>query len=272
MGKFKNLGRSIYYKNPKLRPFLGFIYNKLYLKPKFSGWGMTSAHELPWNDEFDWKTFQKNNDDIKNHFKFNLISGVDQKNMDSLLWRHWIVSYCVRHAMTFSNDAQCNFVECGTGDGITAFFALSEISNTKKDFFFHLYDSWKSMRSQELLESELSMVGSHSNLDIKTTKKNLFEFDSNIIYHQGYIPESLNDSPKSPDSLIFLHVDLNSAKPTLNVLEFFFPILEKGGVILFDDYGCEQYSETKNVIDSYFFDKSGMLLKLPTGQAIYFKK
>jgi len=56
----------------------------------------------------------------------------------------------------------------------------------------------------------------------------------------------------------------------LDALEFFHPRLEKGGVILFDDYGQEKYKDTKNVIDEFIYDKSGMLLKLPTGQAIYF--
>jgi len=40
---------------------------------------------------------------------------------------------------------------------------------------------------------------------------------------------------------------------------------------LFDDYGQEEYKETKKVIDRFFSDKSGLILKLPTSQAIYFR-
>lgn len=58
--------------------------------------------------------------------------------------------------------------------------------------------------------------------------------------------------------------------PTKAVLEFFFPKLIKGGIILFDDYGWEGYEDTKQIIDEFFSKKSRIVLKLPTGQAIYF--
>ena len=92
----------------------------------------------------------------------------------------------------------------------------------------------------------------------------------NIIFHQGYIPNLFNTLPKSPENIIYLHIDLNSAKPTISTLEYFLPRLVPGGVILFDDYGWSPYFDTKNAIDEFFYDKSGTLLKLPTGQAIYF--
>jgi len=47
--------------------------------------------------------------------------------------------------------------------------------------------------------------------------------------------------------------------------------LVKGGIILFDDYGWAGYEDTKKAIDSYFSEKSGILMKLPTGQAIYYR-
>lgn len=120
------------------------------------------------------------------------------------------------------------------------------------------------------IRTEMSHVGNYSKLDINTTKRNLKEFEDRLIFNVGYIPDSLI-SEKSPESIVYLHIDLNSAKPTLSTLEFFFPKLVKGGVILFDDYGQEEYKDTKKVIDRFFSDKPGLLLKLPTSQAIYFR-
>ena len=76
--------------------------------------------------------------------------------------------------------------------------------------------------------------------------------------------------PESPHSIVYLHIDLNSAKPTLAALNFFYPRLVKGGVILFDDYGWREYKDTKKVVDEFFSSKPGILLKLATGQAIYY--
>ena len=78
-------------------------------------------------------------------------------------------------------------------------------------------------------------------------------------------------SPESPISIMYLHIDLNSSGPTLDALEFFFPKLVPGGIIIFDDYAHSGYEDTKIVVDEFFKYKSGLLQKLPTGQAIYYK-
>lgn len=271
--KIVDKGTYLYHKYPFLRPFLGFLDKKLFLKTRFSGWGMKTAHELPWNDEYHGNTFRKASVDIKN-FEFTHATDFDQSNIDELLWRHWIVSHAVQHAIEFTNCKEYNFVECGVGEGFSAFFALRYIVNNKKinhNFFMHLFDAWSPMKKELLLKSELDNAGKYANLDIKITKKNLLEFQKYTIYHQGYIPESFSKPPSSPNSIIYLHIDLNSAKPTIDTLDFFYSKLVKGGIILFDDYGWAGYEDTKKAIDSYFSEKSGILMKLPTGQAIYYR-
>ena len=54
-------------------------------------------------------------------------------------------------------------------------------------------------------------------------------------------------------------------------LELFFPKLQDRGIILFDDYGAINYLDTRKIIDNFFRDKPGILMELPTGQAIYYK-
>ena len=83
------------------------------------------------------------------------------------------------------------------------------------------------------------------------------------------IPNILKDIPENK-KIKFLHIDLNSSKPTLGALEFFYSRLVKGGTIVFDDYAHSGYEDTKKVIDRFFYKKTGLLQKLPTGQAIYY--
>lgn len=236
---------------------------------------MRTIRELPWNDKYDWDIFRKASTDIKEIFEFNKNStGQDRNNIDTFLWRHWIVAYSIRHAIEFVEDNSFNFVECGVADGVTAFFALREIQAQKKvgaKYFMHLYDSWKEMNQEGLTQNELPRAAKFANLNLDRTKRNLAEFKDHIIYHQGYIPEIFNALPPSPNSIIYLHVDLNAAKYTLDTLEYFFPRLMRGGVILFDDYGDTSYKDTKEVIDKFFSTKPGVLMKLPTGQAIYYR-
>src|SRR5574337_369410 len=209
-------GKLIYHKYPSLRPILAYVHKKFIIKPRFIGWGMTTEHELPWNDEYS-SIFLKANSDVKNNFEFTKDTAfINSKNLDTLRWRHWIVSYAVRHAIIFSTNVELNCVECGVGDGITAFFALREISGGQKNISYtmHLYDSWDAMRKEELLDSEImERLGKYSNLNINITKKNLAEFTDHILYHIDYIPNSSTSLPQSPKSIQYLHIDLNSANP-----------------------------------------------------------
>ena len=275
---FRKIFRKIYWKIPALRPFMKYAHQKIrnIVPPKFSGWGMTSRHELPWIDKYNWDNFRQSAQDIKKQFEFGNEVGINTADLDTLLWRHWIVSFSAKYAVEFnrSRSNELNLVELGVADGVTAFFALREMENCKKNapnikYAMHLYDSWGPMREKGLLKTELSSVGRYSGLSLERTKRNLVEFKDKVFYHQGYIPESLHASA-APDSIIYMHIDLNSAMPTLAALRFFYPRMVSGGVILFDDYGGSGYPDTKEVVDGFFAKKPGILMKLPTGQAIFF--
>ena len=230
----RNPWKSDYYgiilskKYPFLRPFLLLLRNHLFAKPRFSGWGMSTIHQNAWDSEYDEEIFKKANEDIKKQFQFTSVSiGVNNRTVDKLLWRHWFVSYAVRHALEFVQTNEYNFVECGVAEGIAAFFALRQIVAQKKlkNFKMHLYDSWQGMRKEDLTDTELYNQNQYSELDVNITRKNLTEFNDYLIYHKGYIPESFHATPNSPESIVYLHTDLISSKPTLDTLNFFYPRL-----------------------------------------------
>ena len=272
----KRIAVHFYLSHPKFRNLMSKFRDLFFpIKPAFSGWGMKVNHPPPWVDDSD-SLFNKTSKNIKNLFNFSTLhsTGVDVRNVDTLLWRHWIVSYATRHAMTFCKTNEFNFVECGVGDGLTSYYTLQDINNNydiKSKAKLHLYDSWGPMRDEGLLKSESSNLGRYSELKLDVTKRNLHEFENMIIYHKGYIPEILNKEPISPSSIVYLHIDLNSTLPTIDTLDFFFTKLISGGVILFDDYGWSNHKDTKHEVDKFFKGKPGILMHLPTAQAIYFR-
>ena len=224
--KLLNFGRTLFRKYSFLRPCLTFGKNMFFSKPTFSGWGMKTERAVPWEDEYAGEVFRKAAEDIKKHFKFNdKAMSINSKNVDSLLWRHWIISYAVRHAIEFTTASEYNFVECDVAQGMSAFFILREINSNKKTasgYSIHLYDSWGALKKENLLKSELSNVHRYEKLDLELTKKNLVEYKNFVIYHPGYIPESFNDVNPPPKLIIFLHIDLNSASATLSTLKLFY--------------------------------------------------
>jgi hypothetical protein len=74
----------------------------------------------------------------------------------------------------------------------------------------------------------------------------------------------------NPKKVAWLHIDLNSAGPTVAALDFFYPRMAERGVILFDDYGHHGFEDTMAAVNEWASAKSGMLLPLPTGQAVFF--
>ena len=87
---------------------------------------------------------------------------------------------------------------------------------------------------------------------------------------RGYLPESLK--LKKIKKISWLSIDLNSSKPTISVLNHFYKKIEKGGIIILDDYGGGGYIETKKAVDIFFKKKNSIIFQLPTGQAIIIKR
>ena len=252
----------------QFKPFLRPIKNKIFSQPKpiilFEGWGMTTEHQLPWIDDLE---FQKTNEIVKQTFIHDGVVNMADINTDSLLWRHWNVAFCIRYVTRFAKPSNFNFVECGVASGMSAYFAFAELKD--KSYTFHLYDSWEIMKSEYLYDTEKEHIGKYDGQSIQNTKKNLEQYSDKIKYHVGYIPKTLDNS--APNEISYLHIDVNSAKTTNEILEFFYPRLVSGGLILFDDYGWTAYNETRKTIDKFLHVKNGILFISPTGQGIFYK-
>ena len=249
---------------------------------KFSGWGLTSTRSPPWIGISKNKTYlgfkiikdellKKIESDKFYLSQFYNSPGVQNpmKYLNEMDYRHYVVYYSA--LLAFENTKSRNIVECGVCDGITVFFAMNKY---KEDINFkaYLYDAWDGMLEKNLTNKENVKIGGvYKYLDINSTKKNLIDFENNTIFNKGYIPEIFNSS-KSPSNLSWLHIDLNSSLPTKESLEFFYPKIEKNGIILFDDYSQDGYEETREVVENFFVNKNIIFLHLMTGQAMLIKK
>ena len=183
-----------------------------------------------------------------------------RKIFDELMWRHYIVFNTVNYVIKFNQNDEVNLVECGVCDGLTISYALNLCMKKKLKFKGYLYDAW-----EELKKSEENLRFNYSYLDINKTKNNLKNFEKNLIYNKGFIPQIFSNS-KNPNKINWLHIDLNSTESTLASLEFF-DKLKPHGIILFDDYGG--FEETRKVIDEFLSNKKGHFLNSPTGQGIF---
>jgi hypothetical protein len=264
---------------PKLTKIYGILFN---IKPfnTFTGWGMTTTGNIPpWSLKNIYSN--KNNKlflDIHNNFKkkvmkkkFILQQYNNEKDLSSIIdglrWRHYVLFWSSLFVET-SNLKNKVFVECGVADGMSIYYSLSCFIN--KNYKFYLYDSWSGMSKKYLNYHEKKSIGKYNNLDFDQTKKNLKNYQNKIIFNKGYINKDFKKF-SNPKKVNWLSIDLNSSQPTLDCLNFFYKLMEKNGIIIFDDYGSPNYVDTKKVVDKFFKKKKEQIFQLPTGQAIVIK-
>lgn len=259
MSKFRATLEYVYENVPAMRPAMTAV-NRAVKTPTFTGWGMSNHHALPWDDEQDWAHFREAADHVRDRFEHGLKkdTAVTPGNVDTLRWRHWVAAFSARYACSFTSGP-VTLVECGVGDGLTAYFACNEAAHLGREYTMHCYDVWAEVATDVTHQS-------YGDLALERTQRNLSRFQ--VRYHPGLIPGSLQEG--APETVDYLSIDLNAAEPTIDALEFFVPRLSSRGIILFDDYGFAAYEDTRRALDTFFAGRPGALMKVPTGQAIWF--
>ncbi len=89
--------------------------------------------------------------------------------------------------------------------------------------------------------------------------KELFP-DERVKIIKGYFPESANEELKETN-FSFVHLDVDTYTSTFNCLEFLYPKVSKGGIIISHDYNV--IPAVTRAIDEFFQDKPEEVKRLP---------
>jgi O-methyltransferase len=87
-----------------------------------------------------------------------------------------------------------------------------------------------------------------------------------VAFHPGFFPRSAEGL--SAKSFCLVHVDVDIYRSVLDCCDFFYPRMEPGGIMLFDDYGFLTCPGAKVAVDEFFSDKPERPCYLPTGQCV----
>ncbi len=125
------------------------------------------------------------------------------------------------------------FVELGVWQGETA----EIIHEMDKSRNLHLFDTFDGFDNKDL-EKETNRDERYSTDNFSDTKleevKALFSESNNISFYKGYFPDTAKDLKE--DKFAFVHLDADLYKPTIDALNYFYPKLSPGGVIIIHDY------------------------------------
>jgi len=175
----------------------------------------------------------------------------------SIVWRTHILTWAAHTCLKLPGD----FVECGCYLGKTAEAISEYIRLDDTDKSFYIYDIFNNPPNTH-------GMAEHSEALYDQVKKRLKPY-KNLIVTKGIVPEILHEV--SPESISFMHIDMNSAPAELGALEILFDRVVKGGIIIFDDYGWSAYRAQKEAEDQFMEKKGYEIVELPTGQGMMIK-
>ena len=167
------------------------------------------------------------------------------------------------------------FVECGVFKGVSflRFAMLRSIFGNEMSMKMIGFDVFGEFPDSELagdkkyIDRFVAEAGSQS-----IAKEQLMQLlqlkgiDKNVDLVKGDIcqtvPEYLEKEPSLRISLLNLDVDIYA--PSVTILEFLWPRIVKGGVLILDDYG--KFTGETNAVDEFFKGKDVSIKKFPFAQ------
>lgn len=190
-------------------------------------------------------------------FNANVVEELER----TLIWRLHVHCWCARNCMQREGD----FVECGVYRGFSVAVSARCLDFARSARQWFLYDTFSGVPTDQLNAKHHSEAR-YAEPGLYERCRERFAGYGNVQVIQGRIPEVLSE--RAPQKVAFLHLDMNSARAESAALEFFWPRLAPGAIILLDDYGWRAFREQKLAEDAFLMVRGKSVLELPTGQGL----
>lgn len=144
------------------------------------------------------------------------------------------------------------------------------IAAAKGDAPLHLFDTFGGMPAVDPATDGAFHEGQFNRTSLDLVRRFLADYD-NLHFHPGFFPESARTLEAQPLPFKFVHLDVDIRASTLTALEWFYPRMVRGGVILTHDYNDVTVPGTKAAFDEFFADKPETVVPLWFTQAVVTK-
>ena len=136
-----------------------------------------------------------------------------------------------------------NFAEGGVYKGGVAFFLAQHCKNE-----VHLFDTFVGIpNAVEELDNHLN--GDFADVTFFDECLNELVRRPTVIFHVGIFPSTAEDLDFEKFS--FVHLDGDTYQTTIDGLNFFFPRMVKGGIIILDDYNWDMCPGVNKAVDEF---------------------
>lgn len=193
----------------------------------------------------------------------------------SIAWRLHTLVWAAREALSLPAG---DFVECGVFQGDMSFVVYHAAGLAGSGRALHLFDSFDGLDPLQVSPGEYAFSTNYFEAANRYYQRpglyegvvERFADLPEVRIHRGFLPDAL--AGRAPDSIAWLHIDLNSAMAEVGVLEALFDRVAPGGRIILDDYGWRALKTQKVAEDTFFAERGYQVLELPTGQGLVIKR
>ena len=131
------------------------------------------------------------------------------------------------------NSIAGSFAELGVHKGVTA----KAIHHIDQNRTLYLFDTFKGFTKEDLSKETQTDNRFSSDMFSDTSLEKVKKYihgNDNLCFKPGFFPETTKGLEK--ETFAFVHIDADLYTPTIEALRFFYPKLNKGGVLIIHDY------------------------------------
>lgn len=171
--------------------------------------------------------------------------------------------------------AQCahlggDFAEAGVYKGGTAKLLAEVITRHHAPRSLHLFDTFGGMPEGADADPSSHKRGDFGDTSLAAVQSYLSGYPF-VKFYQGLIPDTMRGDVENAQ-FAFAHVDVDLYQAGLDSCRFFYPRMQKGAFMVFDDYGFPTYEQAmRAAVDEFFADKPESVVVLATGQCFVSK-
>jgi hypothetical protein len=218
---------------------------------KLGSWLLPDYHfrflQLDWQADKDFKAYLQ---------KFGQVGNLDGG-------RRWTLHQLARLAANVPGDT----AECGVLAGAMSYLICKANEASPHPRMHYLFDSFEGLSRPGDQDGRYWQAGD-LNVHESVVAANLSGC-RNFSMMKGWIPSRFAEV--ADRKFAFVHIDVDLHEPTRDSLEFFYPRMSDGGIIILDDYGSSFCPGATLAVDTLLADKPEKMISLADGGGFLIK-
>jgi len=207
------------------------------------------TYRFQWNQLYWWKDQE---------FLSFLAHFDEQNGLNS--HRRWLLYQLALASTKVPGDT----VECGAFRGAGSYLICKATQSDGCRRTHFIFDSFQGLSEPSAVDGSYWAQG-----NMCCSLENFEKPKANVSIHPGWIPDRFPDVAERRFS--FVHIDVDLEQPTADSVAFFYPRLNAGGIMVFDDHGFDSCPGARKAINDFMAAKIEKVIEDPCGSSFILK-